>query len=268
MRSEKMSLKKMLENFDVKGSIEARIHYYNFRLESEISEITDRKQKPFTKNNLIKSIALAAPISFIVTALARYLFNPDYFSSTLFFILSMPFFTVFIVRSMNRKKINQAWAKRLIDYDGIFKDVEAKIGSKEEYLSKDLVDNFLIKNNLFNEPRKLTAKALEDGMIDRINPTEFFDKLKESNQTSANFVLTLNDQAVDALHKEVIRKIETYIREKVGQYFLTKEREADERVKEIKRIRDEKKQQEALAIKRSEENSAFVMSKFEKNLAL
>ena len=105
-------------------------------------------------------------------------------------------------------------------------------------------------------------------MIDRINPTEFFDKLKESNQTSANFVLTLNDQAVDALHKEVIRKIETYIREKVGQYFLTKEREADERVKEIKRIRDEKKQQEALAIKRSEENSAFVMSKFEKNLAL
>ena len=33
-----MSLKKMLENFDVKGSIEARIHYYNFRLESEISE--------------------------------------------------------------------------------------------------------------------------------------------------------------------------------------------------------------------------------------
>ena len=66
----------------------------------------------------------------------------------------------------------------------------------------------------------------------------------------------------------IIRKIETYIREKVGQYFLTKEREADERVKEIKRIRDEKKQQEALAIKRSEENSAFVMSKFEKNLAL
>lgn len=263
-----MCLKYLFEEYSIANKIEGTIDHYNYLMCLEINKITDRKEAPFIEHNLKKSIIFSALISFIIAVFAHYVFNLDYFLTALIFICPIPFLVILIVSVMNNKNIVQAKAQGLIDDNAIFKEAESIVGSNEQYLRKSLVESFLIKNNLFTEPRKLIVEALQEGMVDKINITEFNNKLKISKQSPYDFVFALNDQAVKFLHKEIIKKLESKMQEKIDQHYFDIQKRADEMVQKERQLKEERKLQEALAIQRTEENSTFILSKFSKNLAV
>lgn len=263
-----MCLKYLFEEYNIANKIEGIIDHYNYLMRLEINKITDRKEAPFIKHNLVKSIVFSALISFIIAVFAHYVFNLGYFLTALIFICPIPFLTILIVSVMNNKNIAQARAQGLIDDNATFKEAEDKIGSSEQYLKKDLVESFLIKNNLFIEPRKLIVEALQEGMVDKINITEFNDKLRATKQSSYDFVFALNDQAVKFLHKEIIKELESQMQGKIDQYYFDIQKRADETAQKERQLKEERKLQESLVIQRTEENSTFILSKFSKNLAV
>lgn len=263
-----MCLKYLFEEYNIANKIEGTIDHYNYLMRLEINKITDREEVPFVKHNLARSIVFSTLISFMIAVFAHYVFNLNYFLTALIFISPVPCLIIFLVSAMNNKKIAQARAQGLIDDNAIFKEAQSVVGSNEQYLRKSLVESFLIKNNLFTEPRKLIVEALQEGMIDKINITEFNNKLKISKQSSYDFVFALNDQAVKFLHKEIIKKLESKMQEKIDQHYFDIQKRADEMVQKERQLKEERKLQESLAIQRTEENSTFILSKFSKNLAV
>lgn len=263
-----MCLKYLFEEYNIANKIEGIIDHYNYLVRLEINKITDRKEAPFIKHNLGKSIVFSVLISFIIAVFAHYVFNLDHFLTALIFVSPVPCLIILIISVMNNKKIAQARAQGLVDDNKIFKEAENVIGPKEQYLRKSLVESFLIKNNLFAEPRKLIVEALQEGMVDKIDIAEFNNKLKISKQSPYDFVFALNDQAVKFLHKEIVKELERKMQEKIDQYYFNIQKRANEMVQKERQLKEERKLQEALAIQRTEENSTFILSKFSKNLAM